>query len=243
MPKAKKGGSKQHSTLAWRHVDLPSEVAAQASAGGPSTTDADFWLGLDADADDFMGLQEVEGVQVRNEEGRVRFEVKGVAEKVDEVAEESAGEEASAEEEEVEKPKSTTTTKKEKAKAKQKERKEKLKATKLASAASGSTSKDAAADAAAASEGEEDDEATALKADFRLLSQAGEEEEFDGESSLSLPSFKPRTDSFHPQTPNCPHGPFPFTPPSSARCSRWASRCPPRSRAPRSRSRSLQGAT
>lgn len=64
------------SSLSWAPVTLPSEAAG---AGG--STETDFFDGLDENADDFMGLKEVEGVEVRYEEDgsggkRVQFMMK-----------------------------------------------------------------------------------------------------------------------------------------------------------------------
>ncbi|CAD6975445.1 unnamed protein product [Tilletia controversa] len=51
------------SALTWQPVALPTEAI---SAGGGSTTDADFFAGLfDGDMNDYMGLQEVSNVRVR----------------------------------------------------------------------------------------------------------------------------------------------------------------------------------
>lgn len=63
------------SSLPWAAIPLPLE--AQASGG---QTEADFLQGLDFDDDDFMGLKEVEGVDVvKQDDGAMSFIVKGSA--------------------------------------------------------------------------------------------------------------------------------------------------------------------
>lgn len=62
-------------SLPWAAIPLPLE--AQASGG---QTESDFLQGLDFDDDDFMGLKEVEGVDVvRQDDGAMSFIVKGGA--------------------------------------------------------------------------------------------------------------------------------------------------------------------
>lgn len=66
LPERKDGAA---SSLNWKAVDLPGEAAAMAGE-----TDADFFKGFSAEDDDFLGLTELEGVQVvKDGDGNVRL--------------------------------------------------------------------------------------------------------------------------------------------------------------------------
>ena len=61
----------KHASLPWKAAPLPLEAVA---GGGQS--DADFFQGLNFDDDDYMGIREVEGVDVvKGEDGNVQFVV------------------------------------------------------------------------------------------------------------------------------------------------------------------------
>jgi ATP-dependent RNA helicase DDX24/MAK5 len=193
-PRTKKA---EPATLAWKGVSLPSEATA-----GAGTTDADFWVGLDADDEGFMGLQEIDDVRVVRDGPVVQLlpeassskavaQAPAEAEEDDEEEEwqpigsgdeQDAASDAAADEPELpaaaaapaaDKP----PNKRERAKAKAKERLQKLKAERKAAAA--------LASAEAPEDEEEEGKDAEVRADFSVLAESAGNDEFDGECSCS----------------------------------------------------------